>query len=109
MRVNPIPNLWFSEIFQLETLHILSFKRNRLYIRETKERIKNTTDRSNQVDANGNTVNSGDYIDAQNKVSHFQDAADPALVDQKKFNLNITKLSSKRWYTKVYSSTTNVN
>jgi outer membrane protein insertion porin family len=69
-------------------------------------KLKNTTDRSNQVDANGNTVNIGDYIDASgNKVFNFQDAAaDPALVDQKKFNwLEYYKIKFKAdWYTKVY-------
>ena len=69
-------------------------------------KLKNTTDRSNQVDANGNTVNIGDYIDASgNKVFNYQDAAaDPALVDQKKFNwLEYYKIKFKAdWYTKVY-------
>lgn len=69
-------------------------------------KLKNTVDRSNQVDANGNTVNIGDYIDAAgNKVFTYQDAAaDPALVDQKKFNwLEYYKIKFKAdWYTKVY-------
>jgi outer membrane protein insertion porin family len=69
-------------------------------------KLKNTVDRSNQVDANGNTVNIGDYIDASgNKVFTYQDAAaDPALVDQKKFNwLEYYKIKFKAdWYTKVY-------
>lgn len=69
-------------------------------------KLKNTTDRSNQVDANGNTVNIGDYIDAAgNKVFNYKDAAaDPALVDQKKFNwLEYYKIKFKAdWYTKVY-------
>ncbi|MEZ7505225.1 outer membrane protein assembly factor BamA [Flavobacterium sp. Arc2] len=69
-------------------------------------KLKNTVDQSNQVDANGNTVNIGDYIDASgNKVFNYQDAAaDPALVDQKKFNwLEYYKIKFKAdWYTKVY-------
>jgi outer membrane protein insertion porin family len=69
-------------------------------------KLKNTVDRSNQVDANGNTVNIGDYIDAAgNKVFNYQDAAaDPALVDQKKFNwLEYYKIKFKAdWYTKIY-------
>jgi outer membrane protein insertion porin family len=69
-------------------------------------KLKNTVDRSNQLDANGNTVNIGDYIDAAgNKVFTYQDAAaDPALVDQKKFNwLEYYKIKFKAdWYTKVY-------
>jgi outer membrane protein insertion porin family len=36
-------------------------------------KLKNTVERSNQVDANGNTVSIGDYIDsAGNKVFAFQ-------------------------------------
>jgi outer membrane protein insertion porin family len=69
-------------------------------------KLKNTVDRSNQVDANGNTVSIGDYIDAVgNKVFTFQEAAaDPAKVDQKKFNwLEYYKIKFKAdWYTKVY-------
>ena len=69
-------------------------------------KLKNKTDRSNQVDANGNTVSIGDYIDASgNKVFKYQDAAaDPALVDQKKFNwLEYYKIKFKAdWYTKIY-------
>ncbi|MFQ3173838.1 MAG: outer membrane protein insertion porin family, partial [Flavobacterium sp.] len=69
-------------------------------------KLKNTVNRSNQVDANGNTVNIGDYIDAAgNKVFNYQDAAaDPAKVDQKKFNwLEYYKIKFKAdWYTKVY-------
>ncbi|MGO4817501.1 outer membrane protein assembly factor BamA [Flavobacterium sp. W22_SRS_FP1] len=69
-------------------------------------KLKNTVERSNQVDANGNTVNIGDYIDAAgNKVFNYQDAAaDPAIVDQKKFNwLEYYKIKFKAdWYTKVY-------
>ncbi|PKH66389.1 outer membrane protein assembly factor BamA [Flavobacterium sp. ALD4] len=69
-------------------------------------KLKNTVDRTNQVDANGNTVAIGDYIDAAgNKVFNFTDAApDPALVDQKKFNwLEYYKIKFKAdWYTKIY-------
>ncbi|RKS95236.1 Beta-barrel assembly machine subunit BamA [Flavobacterium limicola] len=69
-------------------------------------KLKNTVDRSNQADANGNTVQIGDYIDAQgNKVFKFEDAAaDPAKVDQKKFNwLEYYKIKFKAdWYTKLY-------
>jgi outer membrane protein insertion porin family len=69
-------------------------------------KLKNTTDRSNQADANGNTVEIGDYIDASgNKVFNYQDAAaDPAKVDQKKYNwLEYYKVKFKAdWYTKLY-------
>jgi outer membrane protein insertion porin family len=69
-------------------------------------KLKNTVDRSNVPDANGNTVKIGDYIDAAgNKVFNYQDAAaDPALVDQKKFNwLEYYKIKFKAdWYTKIY-------
>jgi outer membrane protein insertion porin family len=69
-------------------------------------KLKNTVDRSNQVDGNGNTVSIGDYIDAAgNKAFTFQEAApDPAKVDQKKFNwLEYYKIKFKAdWYTKVY-------
>ncbi|WP_414000104.1 outer membrane protein assembly factor BamA [Flavobacterium sp. W1B] len=69
-------------------------------------KLKNTVDRSNQLDANGNTVNIGDYIDAAgNKVFDYKDAAaDPALVDQKKFDwLEYYKIKFKAdWYTKIY-------
>jgi outer membrane protein insertion porin family len=69
-------------------------------------KLKNTVDRSNAPDANGNTVKIGDYIDAAgNKVFNYQDAAaDPALVDQKKFNwLEYYKIKFKAdWYTKIY-------
>ena len=69
-------------------------------------KLKNTVDRSNQADANGNTVQIGDYIDAQgNKVFRFQDAAaDQGKVDQKKFNwLEYYKIKFKAdWYTKIY-------
>lgn len=73
---------------------------------EEEYKLKNSVDRSNQVDANGNTVNIGDYIDAAgNKVFTYQEAAaDPAKVDQKKFNwLEYYKIKFKAdWYTKVY-------
>ncbi|MFE3869942.1 outer membrane protein assembly factor BamA [Flavobacterium sp. ZS1P70] len=69
-------------------------------------KLKNTVDRSNTPDANGNTVKIGDYIDAAgNKVFSYQDAApDAALVDQKKFNwLEYYKIKFKAdWYTKIY-------
>jgi outer membrane protein insertion porin family len=69
-------------------------------------KLKNTVERSNQVDANGNTVSIGDYIDsAGNKVFAFQRCRpDPAKVDQKKFNwLEYYKIKFKAdWYTKVY-------
>ncbi|MDG2430952.1 POTRA domain-containing protein, partial [Flavobacterium sp.] len=66
----------------------------------------NTIDKGNQVDANGNIVGIGDFIDAAgNKVFNFQDAAlDQAKVDQKRFNwLEYYKVKFKAdWYTKVY-------
>ena len=69
-------------------------------------KLKNTVDRSNTPDANGHTVKIGDYIDAAgNKVFSYEDAAaDPALVDQKKFNwLEYYKIKFKAdWYTKIY-------
>jgi outer membrane protein insertion porin family len=73
---------------------------------QQENKLKNNVDRNNQVDANGNTVAIGDYIDeAGNKVFDFNDAAaDPALVDQKKFDwLEYYKIKFKAdWYTKVY-------
>ncbi|MBP4136580.1 outer membrane protein assembly factor BamA [Flavobacterium geliluteum] len=61
---------------------------------------------SSYEDNNGVVVNSGDYIDTNgNKVSTFQEAAaDPAKVDQKKYNwLEYYKVKFKAdWYTKVY-------
>ncbi|MFT5253659.1 MAG: outer membrane protein insertion porin family, partial [Flavobacteriales bacterium] len=66
----------------------------------------NTIDRGNQVDANGNIVSIGDYVDATgNKVFNFADAApDPSKVDQKRFNwLEYYKVKFKAdWYTKIY-------
>tara|TARA_R110002126_G_scaffold28996_4_gene96347 strand:+ start:161 stop:2839 length:2679 start_codon:yes stop_codon:yes gene_type:complete len=73
---------------------------------QEENKLKNTVDRGNQVDANGNIVSIGDYIDASgNKVFTFSDAAaDPAKVDQKRFNfLEYYKVKFKAdWYTKVY-------
>ncbi|WP_115889428.1 outer membrane protein assembly factor BamA [Flavobacterium cutihirudinis] len=57
-------------------------------------------------DANGQMIKQGDYLDANNnKVATYQEAAaDPALVDQKKYNwLEYYKIKFKAdWYTKVY-------
>lgn len=57
-------------------------------------------------DANGQMIKQGDYLDANNnKVGTYQEAAaDPALVDQKKYNwLEYYKIKFKAdWYTKVY-------
>jgi outer membrane protein insertion porin family len=68
-------------------------------------KLKNTVDRGNKPDANGNIVAIGDYVDANgNKVFKFQDAAaDQSKVDQKKFNwLEYYKIKFKAdWYTKV--------
>lgn len=73
---------------------------------QEENKLTNTVDRGNQVDANGNIVSIGDYIDASgNKVFSFTDAAaDPAKVDQKRFNfLEYYKVKFKAdWYTKVY-------
>ncbi|RUT70879.1 outer membrane protein assembly factor BamA [Flavobacterium cupreum] len=59
-----------------------------------------------QGDANGIVIRKGDYLDANgNKVNTFQEAAaDPAKVDQKKYNwLEYYKVKFKAdWYTKVY-------
>ncbi len=63
--------------------------------------------------ANGQIVNTGDYLEASptvtnpspNKVATYQEAAaDPALVDQKKFDwLEYYKIKFKAdWYTKIY-------
>ncbi|MFD1603909.1 outer membrane protein assembly factor BamA [Flavobacterium artemisiae] len=58
------------------------------------------------TDSNGLVVSPGDYVDASNnKVSTYQEAAaDPAKVDQKKYNwLEYYKIKFKGdWYTKVY-------
>lgn len=59
-----------------------------------------------QGDANGIVIRKGDYLDANgNKVNTYQEAAaDPAKVDQKKYNwLEYYKVKFKAdWYTKVY-------
>ncbi|MEO6176202.1 MAG: POTRA domain-containing protein [Flavobacterium circumlabens] len=59
-----------------------------------------------QGDANGIVIRKGDYLDANgNKVNMYQEAAaDPAKVDQKKYNwLEYYKVKFKAdWYTKVY-------
>ncbi|MRX39701.1 BamA/TamA family outer membrane protein [Flavobacterium sp. LC2016-23] len=59
-----------------------------------------------QGDANGVVIRKGDYLDAKgNKVNTYQEAAaDPAKVDQKKYNwLEYYKVKFKAdWYTKVY-------
>ena len=61
---------------------------------------------STYEDNNQEIVNPGDYIDTNgNKVSTYQEAAaDPAKVDQKKYNwLEYYKIKFKAdWYTKVY-------
>lgn len=78
-----------------------------------KEEYKYKYDGSDYIDNNGLLVKKGDYVDAvpsqQNsrpsKVFKYQDAAaDPALVDQKKFNwLEYYKIKFKGdWYTKIY-------
>jgi outer membrane protein insertion porin family len=63
-------------------------------------------------DSNGNFVRPGDFVDALplgttlgNRVDSFEDAvADPAKIDQKKFNwLEYYKIKFKAdWYTKIY-------
>ena len=69
-------------------------------------KLKNTEDRQNVPDANGNIVNIGDYIDANgNKVTDFNlAAADVSKVDQKRFNwLEYYKVKFKAdTYTKIY-------
>ncbi|MCD0472805.1 outer membrane protein assembly factor BamA [Flavobacterium sp. EDS] len=69
-------------------------------------KLKNTVDRSNQLDDNDNIVQIGDYVDAKgNKVDDYTLAAtDQGKVDQKKFNwLEYYKIKFKAdWYTKVY-------
>jgi outer membrane protein insertion porin family len=50
---------------------------------DQEENKKNTVDRGNQVDANGNIVGIGDYIDASGTKYLLSDAAaDPAKVDE---------------------------
>jgi len=69
-------------------------------------KLTNTIDRLNIPDANGNIVNIGDFIDANNnKVADFsQAAADISKVDQKKYNWQeYYKIKFKAdWYTKLY-------
>lgn len=69
-------------------------------------KLKNTVDRQNVPDANGNIVNIGDYIDTNgNKVTDFNLAApDVSKVDQKRFNwLEYYKIKFKAdWYSKIY-------
>ncbi|WP_196827019.1 outer membrane protein assembly factor [Flavobacterium sp. CG_9.1] len=69
-------------------------------------KLKNTVDRQNVPDANGNIVSIGDYIDINgNKVTDFRlAAADVSKVDQKRFNwLEYYKIKFKAdWYTKIY-------
>ncbi len=66
-------------------------------------KLKSTT---SYIDANQLVVSPGDYLDSKgNKVSTYQEAAaDPAKVDQKKYNwLEYYKVKFKGdWYTKVY-------
>ncbi len=69
-------------------------------------KLKNTVDRQNIPDTNGNIVNIGDYIDSNgNKVTDFNlAAADVSKVDQKRFNwLEYYKIKFKAdWYSKIY-------
>ncbi|KIA87351.1 outer membrane protein assembly factor [Flavobacterium sp. AED] len=76
---------------------------------EYKYKYKGTT----YTGSNGIQVNEGDYVEVipsttnptPNKVSNYQDAAaDPAKVDQQKFNwLEYYKIKFKAdWYTKIY-------
>ncbi len=69
-------------------------------------KLKNTINRSNELDGNGNIVQIGDYIDNNgNKVTDFNlAAADRAKVDQKKFNwLEYYKIKFKaEWFTTLY-------
>ncbi len=69
-------------------------------------KLKNTVDRLNVPDANGNIVQIGDYIDTDgNKVSDFNLAAtDVSKVDQERFKwLEYYKIKFKAdWYTKIY-------
>ena len=69
-------------------------------------KLKNTVDRQNMPDANGNIVNVGDFIDINgNKVATFsQAAADVSKVDQKKYNWQeYYKIKFKAdTYTKLY-------
>ena len=69
-------------------------------------KLKNTVNRQNVPDANGNIVNIGDYIDINgNKVNDFTlAAADVSKVDQKRFNwLEYYKIKFKAdTYSKIY-------
>ena len=69
-------------------------------------KLKNTVDRLNVPDANGNIVQIGDYIDTDgNKVTDFNLAAtDVSKVDQERFKwLEYYKIKFKAdWYTKIY-------
>ncbi|MDI5948883.1 outer membrane protein assembly factor BamA [Flavobacterium yafengii] len=69
-------------------------------------KLKNTVDRLNVPDANGNIVQIGDYIDTNgNKVTDFNLAAtDVSKVDQERFKwLEYYKIKFKAdWYTKIY-------
>ncbi|MGO4904573.1 BamA/OMP85 family outer membrane protein [Flavobacterium sp. W20_MBD1_R3] len=69
-------------------------------------KLKNTVDRQNVPDANGNIVQIGDYIDTNgNKVTDFNLAAtNISKVDQERFKwLEYYKIKFKAdWYTKIY-------
>lgn len=69
-------------------------------------KLKNTVDRLNVPDANGNIVQIGDYIDTNgNKVTDYTLAAtNVSKVDQERFNwLEYYKIKFKAdWYTKIY-------
>ena len=69
-------------------------------------KLKNTVDRLNVPDANGNIVQIGDYIDTNgNKVTDFNLAApDVSKIDQERFKwLEYYKIKFKAdWYTKIY-------
>jgi len=80
---------------------------------ENQEEYKYTYSGSSYADSNGAIVNSGDYLEeipsgtnpTPNKVDTYQEAAaDPAKVDQQKYNwLEYYKIKFKAdWYTKVY-------
>ena len=69
-------------------------------------KLKNTVDRQNVPDGNGNIVQIGDYIDTNgNKVTDFNLAAtNISKVDQERFKwLEYYKIKFKAdWYTKIY-------
>ncbi len=74
-------------------------------------KLKNTVDRSNMPDGNGNIVSIGDYIDSNGNTvfdNHTLAAVDRAKVDQKKFNwLEYYKVKFKaEWFTPVYEKLT---